>query len=122
MGKITVRIPATTANLGPGFDCLGIALDIYNQVTVKRSDRFSITISGEGKGILPEGKNNMVYQGIAALYRKIGQPVPEISVQCRNEIPLARGLGSSAAAVVGGVVAANLLCGESLSPDDLLHL
>lgn len=122
MEKVTVRVPATTANLGPGFDCLGIALDTYNEVTVERSGVFGISIVGEGADILPYGEENRVYQGIAAAFERIEQPIPPLHVSCRNNIPLARGLGSSAAATVGGLMAANFLCSEPLSPDELLQM
>jgi homoserine kinase len=95
--RVTVRVPATTANMGSGFDCLGMALDIYNEVTVERGDKFSLAIQGEGTKVLSRGKDNKVRQGITAIYREIGQPVPELSIRCKNEIPLVRGLVSSAA-------------------------
>lgn len=120
--KVTVRVPATTANLGPGFDCLGIALDFYNSVTVAKSDKFSISISGEGARVLSRGPDNRIYQGILAVFNKIGQKAPELDIHCENEIPLSRGLGSSAAAAVGGLVAANLLIGERLSAGELLQM
>lgn len=120
--KVTVRVPATTANLGPGFDCLGIALDFYNSVTVARSDRFSISISGEGSRVLSRGPDNRIYQSILAVFNKIGQKAPELDIHCENEIPLSRGLGSSAAAAVAGLVAANLLNGERLSAEELLQI
>ena len=120
--KVTVRVPATTANLGPGFDCLGMALDIYNEVVVERSDRFHIVISGEGTDVLSRDKDNRVYQGIAAVYERTGQKVTELTVRCHNQIPLLRGLGSSAAAAVGGLVAANMICGQPLSGEELLEM
>jgi len=120
--KVSVRVPASTANLGPGFDCLGIALDIYNQVTVEKSDRFSIAISGEGVEVLSRGQDNRVCQGIAAVYERIGQNAPDLAIHCDNQIPLSRGLGSSAAAVVGGLVAASLICGNPISPEEILQM
>lgn len=117
-----VRVPATTANLGPGFDALGIALDIHNQVKVEESDSFGIAVSGEGAGIISRGKDNKVYEGVIALYQRIGRSVPPLFLSCQNNIPLARGLGSSAAALVTGLVAANHLCGSPLSPEDLLEM
>ncbi len=122
LDKVTVEVPATTANLGSGFDSLGMALDIYNEVSVERSNNFSIEIAGEGAGILPQNKDNVIYRSIATIYDKVGIPVPELSIRCKNTIPLRRGLGSSAAAIVGAVVAANSLCGKPLSPDELLQI
>ena len=120
--RVTVRVPATTANLGPGFDCLGVALDIWNEVTVGRGDSFGISVSGEGVGALSRGKDNRVYQGILALYERTGESVPNLFISCKNDISLARGLGSSAAAAVSGLLAANLLLGEPLPLEELLQL
>lgn len=120
--RVTVLVPATTANLGPGFDCLGMALDIYNEVSLEISEPFHIAIADEGATTLSQEKDNIVYQGIVAAYRRSNNALPPLRLTCLNRIPLARGLGSSAAAVVGGLVAANLLLGEPLSPEDLLQL
>lgn len=122
MDKIQIRIPATTANLGPGFDCLGIALDIFNELTVAPAQSLSITVQGEGAGQISQRQDNLVYRAMATVFTKLGKPVPELSLNCLNRIPLARGLGSSAAAVAGGLVAANELLGKPLNPDDLLQL
>ena len=122
MDKITVRVPATTANLGPGFDCLGIALDIFNELTVAPAQSLSIAIQGEGAGQISLRQDNLVYRAMATVFTKLGKPIPELSINCLNRIPLARGLGSSAAAVAGGLVAANELLGKPLNPDDLLQL
>jgi homoserine kinase len=117
-----VKIPATTANLGPGFDSLGMALDIYNTVTVEKSEKFKISISGEGEDVLSLTKDNLVYLSFAALYNRIGLSVPKVKISCQSNIPLTRGLGSSATAIVGGLVAANSLCGEPLSSYEILKL
>lgn len=120
--RITVRVPATTANLGPGFDCLGMALDIFNLVTVEVSDRFSLSIAGEGASFLPRSQENAVYRAMFTLYQRLGEVVPPLKVSCQNEIPIGRGLGSSAAAAIGGLVTANVLCGTPLSSEELLGL
>jgi homoserine kinase len=117
----SVRVPATTANLGPGFDCLGLALDLWNTVRLERGPS-GVQVSGEGAESLSRGDDNLVCRAAAALFREIGGAAPDIAVVCHNDIPLARGLGSSAAAVVGGLVAANALCGEPLSRPDLMRL
>lgn len=122
MDRITVRVPATTANLGPGFDCLGMALDIFNEVTVALAPSLSISIQGEGAGHISQRQDNLVYRAMATVFTKLGKPVPELSINCLNRIPLARGLGSSAAAVAGGLVAANGLLGKPLSMDELIQL
>jgi homoserine kinase len=120
--KITVRIPATIANLGPGFDCLGIALDIYNELTLARSDKSALAVSGEGSNSIPLGKGNKIFQSIIAFYREIGRMSPELSISAHNNIPLARGLGSSATVIVGGLMAANILEAQPLSDEGLFSL
>ena len=120
--RVAVRVPATTANLGPGFDCLGLALDIFNRVSVEPAPALSIEVSGEGQGDIPTGEDNLVYRGVAGVFHRIAQALPPLLLTCHNEIPLARGLGSSGAAVAGGMVAANLLLGEPLSREELLAL
>ena len=120
--KITVRAPATTANMGPGFDSLGMALELFNTITIERSDRFSIRITGNGERELSTGPDNMVYRGVATVYDYLGSEAPPLAITCHNEIPLRRGLGSSAAAISGGMVAANLLMGGSIPLDELLRL
>lgn len=117
----SVRVPATTANLGPGFDCLGLALDLWNTVRLELGTR-GVQVSGEGAESLSRGEDNLVCRAAAALFREVGDASPDVAVVCRNDVPLGRGLGSSAAAVVGGLAAANALCGEPLSTRDLLRL
>lgn len=119
--SVVVKAPATTANMGPGFDCLGMALDIWNAVTVE-AGAFGIEISGEGRDSLPKDASNLLYESFARLYGSIGEPVPSVRIRCHNEIPLGRGLGSSAAAVAGGLLAASELSGANLSADRLLAL
>ncbi len=118
----TVRVPATTANLGPGFDCLGIALELYNTVHLALSDNASVDVEGEGAAFLPRSDRNLVSRAVQALYRELGQPTPSVAIRCRNCIPMTRGLGSSAAAVAGGLVAANSLAGGPLPQDRILAL
>ena len=122
LDKITVRAPATTANMGPGFDSMGMALELFNTISIERSDRFSITVTGNGEHELSTGPDNMVYRGVAAVYDYLGSKPPPLAVICHNEIPLRRGLGSSAAAIAGGMVAANLLTGGSIPLEELLRL
>ncbi len=106
---IVVKVPATTANLGPGFDCLGMALDIWNRIEVDFAPTPSVSIESKGESDLPRGPENVVYQSIVRIFDHLGLEVPSFSVVCRNDIPLKRGLGSSAAAIVGGLVAGNQL-------------
>lgn len=124
--KVTVRVPATTANMGPGFDCLGMALDIWNTIVVETEDANAragiVSISGEGRDSLSTGDDNLVYSSFRRIYDGIGLPVPEVRMTCENEIPLGRGLGSSAAAVAGGLLAGSVLSGANLSHERILEL
>lgn len=104
-----VRVPATTANLGPGFDCLGMALDLWNEVQVEVSDGPNVSVEGFGADSLPNNKSNLIYRAMETLFHEAGVDTPGLQVHCINKIPLKRGLGSSAAAIVGGLVAANQL-------------
>ncbi len=119
---VTVRVPATTANLGPGFDCLGLALDIHNTVELSLAVETRVEITGEGQGQLSLGPNNLVLQAAGRLAEQTGQQVPGWHLRQHNEIPLARGLGSSSAAIVGGLVAANELLQAGLDRNQLLQI
>jgi homoserine kinase len=118
--RIRVRVPATSANLGPGFDALGLALALYNEVTLEESDGISVAIEGEGAGQLDAGEKNVVARGVALGFEAAGRRFRGARLRCVNRIPLGRGLGSSAAAWVGGLVAANALLGEPLDRAALL--
>ena len=125
MTIVRVAAPATTANLGPGYDCLGMALDIWNTIEVEplpSGDHSVVVVSGEGEYELESGPQNLVYRSIEFLYRELGMAVPPLRVRCTNEIPLARGLGSSAAAIAGGLVAANVIAGSEFSSRELLEM
>jgi homoserine kinase len=120
--RVHVRVPATSANLGPGFDALGLALALYNEVTASESDRVRVTIEGEGAGRLSAGAENVVARGVRQAYEAAGRPFKGVALACVNRVPTARGLGSSAAAWVGGLVAGNALLGGPLPLDALLAL
>ena len=118
---ISVRAPATTANLGPGFDCLGLALDIWNETSfeIGHSD---LSIRGEGENELVLDLNNLLYRAFAKPFEIIGRDVPAVSIKAKNEIPVGRGLGSSAAAIVSGLIAGDKATGIGLSQDEILTL
>ncbi len=121
--ELRVRVPATTANLGPGFDAFGMALTVYNTFTVRPAAAgMAITLAGEGAGELPCGGDNLFVQAFARAYAACGAEPPAIHLHMHNCIPLARGLGSSASAAVGGLVAANHLLAGALDDDGLLRL
>ena len=119
--SVTVEVSATTANMGPGFDCLAMALDIWNSLRIDVGQS-GFEVSGEGSDTLPRDRSNLVYRCFCVPFAEAGEPVPIVRVVCENRIPLGRGLGSSAAAVVGGLVAGNELCGKPLSQERLLEL
>jgi homoserine kinase len=120
--RIHVRVPASSANLGPGFDALGLALALHNEVTIEPSDHVRVAVRGEGAGRLSAGEDNVVARGARLAYEAAGRPFAGLEIQCLNRIPLGRGLGSSAAAWVGGLVAANALLGGPLDRRALLAL
>ena len=124
--KVTIRVPATTANLGPGFDCLGMALDIWNTIVVDANcvDRCDdkVTVNGEGRDSLSTGSDNLVFRSFQHIYDGLGVPVPAVRIVCQNGIPLARGLGSSSAAVAGGLLAGSRLSGANLSRERILEI
>lgn len=122
---IRVMAPATTANLGPGFDCLGLALDLWNQLDVLPGDPGDgpvVEIIGEGAGELSTGKDNLVYRSMTFLFNEAAREPPPMRLRCQNQIPLERGLGSSAAAIAGGLVAANAMCAHAFTANDLLEM
>ncbi len=119
---IRVQIPATTANLGPGFDCLGLALGLYNTVELSVSAITEVHVTGEGAGQLPLSEANLVLRAANKLAGEAGINVPGWRLRQHNDIPLARGLGSSSAAIVGGLVATNELLGTQITPGGLLQL
>ncbi len=122
--SVTVRVPASTANLGPGFDCLGLALTLENQVTLSTHPRgYLVEISGEGAGELPASADNLVVQALLHACQAAGAPPPAgLHVRCKNRIPTGSGLGSSAAAVLSGLLGANALLGSPLSTLEVLRL
>ena len=120
--RVHVRIPATSANLGPGFDALGLALALHNEVVAEEGDRVSVKIEGEGADRLARDGGNVVARGVKLAYEAAGRAFTGCELACVNRIPTSRGLGSSAAAWVGGLVAGNALLGSPLSRDALLGL
>ncbi len=119
--KVEIKVPATTANLGPGFDCLGMALDLWNTIELEL-DNEGIQITGEGDDTLSKDENNLIFQSAINLFDAALVPVPRFSLKCHNNIPLGRGLGSSAAAVIGGISAANEICGRPFNSEQIARL
>ena len=121
-GRVTVKAPATSANMGPGFDCLGIALDIWNTVSVEVGES-GFEISGQGEDELPRDESNLVFQQHRRGYsRSATGRFFRCRCSCHNDIPTTRGLGSSSAALVSGLTIGNELCGGQFHRDDLLQI
>ena len=120
--NVAVRVPATSANLGPGFDCLGMALDWWNEVHMAVAPSPEVRVLGEGVDSLGRGEDNLVYKAARMAFAEADEEPTALSIWCENRIPLARGLGSSAAAIVAGLVAASALCLKPLSQECLLQL
>lgn len=121
---VKVRVPGTTANCGPGFDAVGIACTVYNDLELILAEQGTllIEIEGEGKGIIPTDEKNIVWQVVQTVLKKVGKEYQGIHIKMYNRIPLSRGLGSSAAAIVAGIVAANAATGNRLSKDEMLDM
>jgi homoserine kinase len=120
--SVTVKVPATTANLGSGFDCIGAALGLYNQFTLTVANQFEIVAKGTEADRLDVTSHNLAYQAVVKVFKKIQRPVPTITLNITLGVPLARGLGSSATAIVGGLVGANALAGSPLNRAELMAM
>ena len=114
-GPVTVQVPASSANLGPGFDAFGLALTMYDEITVEATDDESLTINVEGEGAadVPRSADHLVVRAMDATFDLLGERPTGLRVSCLNRIPHARGLGSSSAAIVGGIAAARALVEDS---------
>lgn len=131
--KISVKVPATTANLGSGFDCFGMALPMYNIITIEET-----VLPGTGVEIniisetddedefaiehIPKDESNIIYKAVEMLYNLIGQTPSELKINIKSQIPIAKGLGSSASIIVGGLLAANELLGKPADEAALLSI
>lgn len=122
--SVTVKVPATTANLGPGFDCLGLAVDLWNEIEFKiTGSSLQIEIEGEGSETLSRNHNNLVYRAMQALAKSASIDLPkDIQIRCKNEIPVSSGLGSSSAAVIAGLLGAKHLFNIMIGDLNLLKL
>ena len=129
--KVTVRVPASSANLGPGFDCFGLALPIYNTITVEETvyptTGLEINVYSEDSEDIadfriPTDETNITYKAIELLYNYIGQTPPALRINIKSDIPIAKGLGSSASVILGGIMAANKLLGDPADIDTILAI
>ena len=123
ISSVTVTIPATTANLGPGFDCIGAALTLYNEFTFSRLDKgLIITATGAEAERVTTDESNLAYVAFVKLYERLGETPPPVQIDIKLGVPLARGLGSSATAIVGGLLGGNLLAGSPLGETEVMAL
>ncbi len=118
--KIKVSVPATSANVGSGFDALGLAVTLYNTATFEESDRLEIS-AADGTRI-PRGESNLIYRSAKGLFDKVGKKMPPLRIVQTNPIPMARGLGSSSACIIAGLLGANRMLGDILDTQELLTL
>ncbi|MEG5063584.1 homoserine kinase [Microcoleus sp. B3-A4] len=124
---VTVTVPATTANLGPGFDCIGAALSLYNRFQFSRlepsaTEKLKITVTGKEAAKVKTDDSNLAYLAFVKLYDRLNQSPPPVAIHIDMQVPLARGLGSSATAIVGGLVGANELAGKPLIQVEVMQL
>ncbi|KAJ9437182.1 Homoserine kinase [Diplonema papillatum] len=115
--SVTVRVPATSANLGPGYDVLGISLDIWQEVTVERAEKFSMHQEGEGSDKVPTDKTNLIIKGCERAFAMANKKVPPLKYHVVSQIPFMRGMGSSSAGLVAGLLAGLALTGLELGVD-----
>ncbi|HEX3026299.1 MAG TPA: homoserine kinase [Clostridia bacterium] len=117
---LKIQVPATSANIGPGFDSLGLALRLYNRVFMEEYD--GVRISTLDGSVVPQDEENLIYKSARFFYDLCGKPFRGLKIEQENNIPMTRGLGSSSACIVAGIVGANALLGHPLSKDDLVNL
>eukprot|EP01060_Flectonema_neradi_P030201 TRINITY_DN432_c1_g1_i3.p1 TRINITY_DN432_c1_g1~~TRINITY_DN432_c1_g1_i3.p1 ORF type:complete len:344 (+),score=63.22 TRINITY_DN432_c1_g1_i3:84-1115(+) len=110
--SVTVRVPATSANLGPGYDVLGMSLDIWQEVTVERASEFSMVVEGEGSGKVPTDESNLIIKGMMRAFKMAGKELPTLKYHVVSQIPFMAGLGSSSAGLVAGLLAGLALAGH----------
>ncbi|XEC93165.1 homoserine kinase [Paenibacillus tarimensis] len=121
--RVVVKVPASTANLGPGFDSLGMALSLYAWIEMSvAKGKTHIDLHGERLDGIPRDKTNLIYKVAQMVFKEAGLHAPELNISMYSDIPLTRGLGSSATAIVGALVAANAIAGNPLSEQRLFDL
>lgn len=120
--SVRVKVPASTANLGPGFDALGMAFQLYSTITMRYAEKTEIRLNGAELQELPADKSNLVYEVAAGLFEAASLFVPELFIEIATEVPLTRGLGSSASAIVGALAAANVLAGEPFTREQIFEM
>lgn len=119
---VRVAVPASSANLGPGYDSFGLALGLYNEIEAELADEWCVEVRGEGAGRLASDNQNQVALAAARLFAEAGRPELKADITCHNGIPVGRGLGSSAAAIVGGLIVADTLAEAQIGRRKLLEI
>lgn len=119
---ITIKVPATSANLGPGFDCLGLAVSMYNTVEVEPSKTLKIEILGEGYNSIPKNGSNLVFKAYRRTMQHLEEPVVNLHMVQHNKIPSTRGLGSSSTAIVAGILIASEISGKAIPRAEALRI
>ena len=124
MSVFSIIVPATSANLGPGFDCIGVALTLYNEFkfTPLEEGRVFINVTGPEAAQVKTDETNLLYQAFMSFYQHLKQTPPSVKIDIKLGVPLARGLGSSATAILGGLLGANILAGKPLNRKQLMEL
>lgn len=124
MGKVKVRVPGTSANMGPGFDSLGLALTIYNYIEAEETGNGLVIeiLDAETREFLPTDEKNLVYKAMSYLFEKAGYKPKGLKLTLKSEVPVTRGLGSSSACIVGGLVCANELSGKKFTKREILNM
>ncbi|NUN69264.1 MAG: homoserine kinase [Bacteroidetes bacterium] len=119
---ISIKVPCSTSNLGPGFDTLGLALDRYLHLSAEEAEQLRITVEGNGREHIATDATNLVHQAMVITAQKLGKPLPALHLHLKNGIPAYGGLGGSGAAIAGGVFLANEVLEGGLSKDDMLDV
>ncbi len=120
--KVRVKVPASTANLGPGFDCLGMALQLHAWIEIGLAQETRIQLWGHHMKDVPTDKSNLIYEVAQLLFQEAGISHPELEISMYSEIPLTRGLGSSASAIIGALMGANALINHPFSTDEIFQI
>ncbi len=120
--RISIKIPGSTSNLGAGFDTLGMAVNLFLNLEAAASDKLQIEVSGEGENEIPANANNLIYRSYRQYFRFVKEKIVPIKLSVKNEIPLKRGLGSSGAAIVGGIILAREMAKKKVSDEELLNI
>lgn len=119
---VEVRVPASSANIGPGFDSFGIALSLYNTIRVSETEKGLQIIRSRNDDYIPTDKNNLIYRSVMRVFDEVGYKKKGLKISQKSEIPMTRGLGSSSSCIVGGLIAGNIISGRQLNTERILEL